>query len=394
MPTPKAPLAGTVNLALSATFFARKQKDLTFVASFTPQLSGGTTSLPLSAYFLYNKSLNLKSTFKQTSVFPISSYFNNTYHIANFSNNATFAQTSSFSTSANFVTLYTTSLPISSTFVQFVSAGFPNTIPTLPMNAKFLGTNTFPLTSLWMEATFYQNAFNNIFMNAFLGSINKNFQIASTFYQYGIKYFNASIGIQNYLVPQSVIYSNNTDFNSTIYIKGYVNADLPISANFGGKGPNDFNAAIQIINPYHGVANVQVVASLSDSYSLEHDMEKVPSDSFVYSDTSGYFYIDNLIPGTYTVTPIYDNLTFVPSSITVTIINQNISLNFNATGSFAESTLIAQPLYPVEVTTTNTSVVGNYSIDGYITPSITDIGQSILIIASNETDAANFRSGL
>jgi hypothetical protein len=368
------PLSAHSDLQFSANFFERHHSDVFMVANFVNPFN--TSDIPMSATFLSSayQSLVQTATFKSVSNLNMGATFIKPKSIINLPMSARFyVNSSTASLTSNAVFFQKSDLPLSASFIQTQRADFA-------MYATFGQHAVLP-----MSATFSIASTSDLRMKAFLGHFNAFLPMSATFIIPGHTDFKANIIIQSYQPPKGIHFSNQADFLAGITIAGLTTQDLQMFANFAGKNPNDFKATIEIINSYIGGGGVPVTLTGG----------AIPIT--VTTDSTGYFHIGNLQPGTYIVTPIMSGMAFNPSTYTITITNENVTLYFNADGSFKNETFIPVPLPPnptgMCVVNPNTGAPGTFSIDGFVLTSDFISGKSIIVTASNEDDASAFRSG-
>jgi len=367
---PQLPQNGETDFVFSAFFLDKYHKDLGMVANFVNPVH--TITFPMSALFAGygNTSLQMRGTFAHTTSLLQSATFFNPTSIANLPFYAHFYDTSAHNDLVyNAIFFRTTSLLTSAIFYQ---TGRFN----LTQHANFQY-----IKNLTQTATFFQSGASTIRMRAFLGTYKTDLAMTATFLASGISDFPASIQIESYVAPHSITFPGTQDLIMSATIVGVPLKDFLFHAYFGGALSNDFKATIQIMNSYFGVGNVPVSAT-------------GPTTITVITDPSGYFYIGNLIPGTYIIVPEDASLTFSPSSIEVTITNENVTLYFFADGQFANDTLTPVPL-PTNtsgncIINPNNNTTG-FSIDGFVMPSDYLNIPSILVTAANYEDAKAFQ---
>lgn len=225
----------------------------------------------------------------------------------------------------------------------------------------------------------------------FLGRYIKDILSKVSFIQNGFKDFTCSITIAQSNVQETLgNYQSTQDFTASIQILGLATSDTlsqvvffvpPFSRdflsniNFIQKAITDFSASITIRNPYLGVSGA-TVGNSEITNEVSHELPKDITQSVVLTDAMGYFSINNLSPGTYTIAPVIDGVVCEPPSYVVEITNANVYLYFGV-----DSSLINQ-LIPKTINSTNSiqnnnhtvcyvrndvsSTPGTFSIEGFI----------------------------
>ena len=381
MPTYSLPQSGQRDLTIGANFRERSHRDLGMIAKFNNPFT--TTTVPMSAYFRQKSFISLPTSanFRRasTNTLAISAIFANPKRIASLPLTVRFYaghSTANLTTNALFKSA--TSIKISASFRKA-------TFATFPFSANFDRASVLP-----MSAQFRLRGSNTLRMRAFLGHFNSDLAMTATFSASGFQNFSASIIIQNHVAPKTVFISGTRDLAMQTNFTGKSAQNFLMQVLFGGALPNDFKAKLQVVNPYFGVGGATVGAMPTGGAMMGIQPITVQSDS------TGFFHIGNLLPGSYLITPVYNGLTFMPPSINVTLSNQNVTLYFHADGSFANSTLTALPL-PANPTggciiNANTDTPGTLSIDGIILPAdyMKDY-PSVIVTAHSEEEAAKFR---
>jgi hypothetical protein len=287
--------------------------------------------------------------------------------------------TYSVSAFVNFPYYY--SLPASVSFSQEESYDTPASV-------KFFYVKDFPAS-----VVFLTNGVFNLPANVFLGNLQKDTQASVSFTQFNQTDFNASIKIVQVVVQKTTgAYSSEFDTPATMQIIGVGNLtipasvifkvppfdiDTPASVSFTQFSHNNYPATITIknINLGGGCANITLQSSGSTTINAAPVPNPTPppfSNQIVNvpSDATGFFQINNLTPGNYTVIPHYPGVTFTPASYEVTIVNSNVELSFTASGNVVTN---METCSVVPVITGDGCFIdqtqgqpGTYSIEGFI----------------------------
>jgi len=300
---------------------------------------------------------------------------------------------------------YGVNLPITATFIQTGTV-------TKPISVNFKQIATLPIT-----ATFLQNNAINLPITVFLGHLVKTYPIKVIFNQTNSKTFKLLLNIQKvvtqsnlptlvninypitaYMIAKSTInlpitvnFTRNPktfDTPITVYFKAKTNYNFPFTVQFTANSTQTFKLNMQIVNKLTNGGGIPISVSGSNNASL-----------IAYSDSTGTFQINNLVPGIYTVVPIYTGLVFIPNSIQVTITNSNITLNFDANGNLINQ-VASQSILPIPspnsclINPQQQGNAGTYSIEGYISLGNSVGYSSVLTIISDELLARQYRETL
>lgn len=337
-------------------------------------MSTQTISLPMSASFYASTTLPLSATFFIIKNFPMAADF---YISTSLPMSAVFYSTSTLTLSALFTN--PNYLSMSANFLG-------STHGSLGMSANFVYTNSLP-----MSANFSVSNIANFRMRAFLGSFFKNLNLSATFLGLGKTDFDSTVTIVNDTVAKNIPQAVTKDFATTVVISGPELFNFQMFAFFGGAFPNDFASSVVINNTLFGIPNIPVTivnSNKSDSLSEAKDLV------YGLTDSTGYFHIGNLTPGTYQVEPMSSTLTFNPDIVNVTITDSNIIIYFHSDGSFTLQTVAAEPLPNTTGSACfvipNVDIPGTYSIDGYILPAEYNKYTSMLVTASSISDIVAF----
>lgn len=258
----------------------------------------------------------------------------------------------------------------------------------IPASANFITANELLATAKFVQqtslpstATFVNSGVYNFPCFAFLGNLKKNLPGYAVFYQYADVSFNAGITIKPYQPPQNLQYSASADFDSTIFIRNYVNNNLAASATFIGFGYQNFGAKMTITNDYYGVGGASVLVT-----NLETQQKYSAT-----SDSNGFFHVDGLSAGTYQVSITIAGAVVSPSPVKVIITDENIKLYFEINGTFETIPGLIIPIQNLGMCYIIPPGGPGFSIEGFIIPNIAKSYNSIIATAANEDDASEFR---
>lgn len=193
--------------------------------------------------------------------------------------------------------------------------------------------------------------------------------------------FNVAIIIQSLNVFKPI--QASTDFICNISIINFQKAyeDFPVQVYFR-QPPIQYDVPAFVIF----AANFQInVTNIDTSANFN-----------CTADNTGYFHVDGLIAGNYLITPVRQNTTFTPSTITVNVEHSNATLYFMALGIPAVQNL-NQKISPVGTVILPTGNYGTFTIEGFILPdkSLSDSKfQDVIAIISDEDIATAYRKTL
>lgn len=389
------PLPGLKDLSVYVNFIKTGHADYPGYVSFT---SGKFAYLPASVNFLRKVDVTAYVNFINHNVnVDIPVYVNFTRHDVNLTGYVNFVINTNLDFPASIVFPSYVSLPASTTFIQSDEMNLPATV-VFKQIVNLPATVNFRLPS-HVDLPAY----------VFLGSFNKDITASVIFNQASQKDFRAVIQINQVTVQKSNIQTPaELDFPASVYFKAVNNVDLPAVVSFVQFGAGSFPATIQIANKAAGGGGISIVAqpgngsgtgNNNSSSSPVINPPQNPSNTIgATSDSTGYFSINNLAPGDYTIIPTYPGLTFVPAAFEVTITNSNVILNFNASGQLvnevATSSTLPTPTGSMcLIDTALPGQPGTYSIEGYISlvfPS--DNYQSVIVVITDEPSASEFRN--
>ena len=135
--------------------------------------------------------------------------------------------------------------------------------------------------------------------------------------------------------------------------------------------------------------------------SIIRPLASVPSISSnnmaTTSDATGYFEINNLVPGTYEIIPMFPGINFNPPAFSITITDSNVALNFDASGDLINElqTQSSLPLNLICPINHGPITPGTFTIEGYIKLSpLTKPYTEVITIINDETIAENYRNSL
>ena len=313
-------------------------------------------------------------------------------HYTSLNSNITFNQLGYANIPSNIVFKVKTDLPSSITFIQFGEESLPSSIT---FKKKF---------DINSSITFTKTVSFDLPSYIFLGLFKVFLPSSITFNQANYKDFRAQIQIlQSTVQGTNLQNSASTTIPSSIYFNAKTSVDISSSISFTQFGHNNFPATITIRNPALGGGNIDVILQNattqitgSSIYVPLYTVPPIDGDAIiVQTDATGYFSIDGLQPGTYTIIPQYPTLAFSPPAYDVLITDSNISLSFLVGGELindvATGSSVPTPSPGVCLTTASSNVAG-FSIDGYIGLQLAyEQYNEVITVITDENIASAFR---
>ena len=171
----------------------------------------------------------------------------------------------------------------------------------------------YKFTSFPINASFKSGSFKNVPISANLGSVGRIFNVSGTYRQSSSAKFSAQITIQSTTVVKPPVYSSNLDTRASISIVLVSNKDLLIKANY--RVPP---ISIDLVVTARFAGNV--IIQVQNIYTGVITTTKVDSD--------GFWYVNNLPAGVYSVAPILSQISFDPPIRYVDIANSSPTLYF------------------------------------------------------------------
>jgi hypothetical protein len=192
----------------------------------------------------------------------------------------------------------------------FVGNGELDTV----IDAYFAYTASFPATAYFVTPTHFDTP-----VRANLGSFNKDFHATAIFDASLFKDFPARITIQPVTIPTKPNYSAYSDFNAKIQINPVVKKDFNVVANF----------RVPPINmDYHVTARF---AGHTFMYITNLGTGEVHTCKI---DVDGFWHVDGLLPGSYSIQPKLGGITFNPPIQYFTITDASPTLYFTEVGVY------------------------------------------------------------
>jgi len=389
------PSIGLKDLSVYVNFIKSGSLTLPAYVSFN---SGVNTYLPASVNFLLKKDVTAYVNFVNHNInVDVPAYVNFTRHDVSLPAYVNFVIVTNLDLPGSVNFPYYVSLPASTTFIQSDELSLPASV-TFKQIVNFPASVNFRLPGQ-VDLPAY----------VFMGSFNKDLAGSVIFNQFATKDFRAVIQINQVDVQKTTIETPAVlDFPASVSFKALNTVDLPAVVSFTQFGAGSFNATIQISNKAAGAGGIGIISqpgngsgtgSNNSSTAPVISPPTVNSNTIAAtSDSTGYFVINNLAPGDYTIIPSYPGLNFTPAAFEVTITNSNVVLNFNASGDLvnqvATSSTLPTPTGMMCLIDTNApGQPGTYSIEGYISLQFaSDNYQSVIVVITEEDSASEFRN--
>jgi hypothetical protein len=234
----------------------------------------------------------------------------------------------------------------------------------LPTNVTFIGVGDDDLTAstyfvyastLAASVDFKTIDTQDLMASVLFGTYRANLPATVSFINAQYTDFIAQINIQSVNIIQPGNYGGTADFQASIVILSPAVENLIGKVTFRQPPIELFLPATVLF--YHTFILTAVNVETQIAYSGE-------------ADNTGYFHIDNLPAGTYTVTPTYPGVTFSPTHEQATVGPSNAFIYFTALGVYTISNLKLST--PVGVCQVNPSD-GNpctFTIEGFILPDV------------------------
>lgn len=404
------PLPALKNIAAYVNFIKIGRKSVYGFANFN---AGKNVYIHSSVNFLKNHDLPSYVNFINKNVNrDIKAYVNFVYHNVFIPASVHFVIRKTFDIHSSVNFPHTAQLPVSVRFFQNEEVSLPSFVvfriaKDIHSSVNFRAPGTFSLPAF-----------------VFLGSFHKDIRGSVIFNQFGHKDFKATLQINKIVVQKSTNnISTQADFPASMYIRGRKNIDIPSSVkfrvppfdidlpslvHFNQFSKATFPAQIIIQNKSLGGGGLGVIlqpglVTVPGVNSPVLPVQKPPQLAnnaiSVSTDSTGYFSINGLSPGNYTIIPQYLGLQFSPAAFHVTITNSNVQLYFDASGKLVNqvATTSSVPAAPTGLmclidTNNNSGGVGSFSIEGYIGLKFpTDEYRDILTIITDEDLAKKYR---
>ena len=352
-------------------------------------------------------SLPASATFFQTAAVSATVNFHNVGYFATLPASATFHELKATLT-ANVDFKNYNSVPASATFFQSSTHNLPVTAVFTTNNSVSATVNFQPYKSLPASAMFFQYAEHdlissvlfkikqdlhasvnytvpgvaNLIANVFLGSLNKFLPASVNYILAALQNFNANIQIQSSNVNKPPTYTSSFDTASLIHILQTAAASLSASVKYRVPPINeDLLATVLFASNY-----------------LMHAINTATNQ--LYSapvDSTGFWHIDNLPAGNYTVMPVRQGVQFQPESIDVTLSNYNSLLYFTALNVYNIQNFSENPgALPTCYINPNDGNPCTLSIEGFLLPDVSSAAaySDVVVIITDETLAVEFRQTL
>jgi hypothetical protein len=277
---------------------------------------------------------------------------------------------------------FTTSFTLSS-----MASGHPGT---LNASANFVqssetdGSNPAELTvlvnfpyknDLTASATFYLSLYQSLLVTVSLGTHIKNFPLSVSFNAAGQTSFPCKMTIQSLVITQAGNYGGLADFKGKIQISALGSTTLAGTVNY--RQPpidQDLLSVVTFINSF-------TIVAIDDNGNI------YPGTI----DATGYFIINDLPAGQYTVIPSYTNIYFYPYQIITQVGPNNSFIYFNTSNSSFLSFYNQEN--PACYINANQGQAGTYSIEGLILAPNNNY-RPILAVITDPTIETNYKQTL